>query len=121
MLPLVPEVDPKTLEDVRRFYWTYHDAEWSAGFCAVYLKRIGPDDETPEDILNAVAYLVIEGQLMPRDTLRGITFYSWVHRPTAPPPNDDEHTQLQFLDLDGSGGEGPSEVRQNQDGERPDL
>lgn len=120
-LPLVPEVDRKTLEEVQRFYLTYDDAEWSAGFCAVYLGRIKHDEETPEDVLNAVAYLVIEGRLLPRDTVRGVTFYSWVHRPKAPPPNDDEHAQLQFLDFDGPGGEGPSSVRPDQDGARSDL
>lgn len=84
-VPLLPEIDHELVTKVMRFYsgerWRY--ADWSAGFCAVYLGMAEPDDEgCPEEILNAIAYLVVNGFLRPRNDKRGITFYGWVDKPS---------------------------------------
>lgn len=105
-VPLLPDVDPRLVEDVMRFYSgeRWRAAEWSAGFCAVYLGLATPEDEEcPEPVLNAIAYLVVNGFLRPRNNKRGITFYGWVHKPNE--DNADVETeQFDLFDWDGTAG-----------------
>jgi hypothetical protein len=83
-IPLLPETDHELVTRVMRFYagQRWRHADWSAGFCAVYLGMANLDDEVcPEPVLNAIAYLVVNGFLRPRNNKSGITFYGWVDKP----------------------------------------
>jgi hypothetical protein len=99
-VPLLPEIDQTLVTKVMRFYsgerWRY--AEWSAGFCAVYLGLAQPEDDScPEEVLNAIAYLVVNEYLRPRNDKRGITFYGWVDKPNGDVATS-ETEQFNFFD-----------------------
>ena len=76
----LPEIDQSLVNRVMYLYSKHNDAEWSAGFCAVYLGLAEPEDDCPPEVMNAIAYLVVHGFIRPRDHKNGITFYRWVNK-----------------------------------------
>lgn len=100
---LLPEVNLDLVGRIRRFYYTHGDAAWSAGFISIYLGETEYPYDATTEVLNALAYLVVEGELRPEDTARGITFYHYVGKSTQREPDDAEPQPVLF-DPDSTGG-----------------
>lgn len=100
---LLPDVDLDLVGRIRKFYHRHRDAAWSAGFISIYLGESEfPYDATP-DVLNAIAFLVLEGELRPEDTERGITFYHYVDKQPQL-VKDDAEPQPSLFDPDNPSG-----------------
>jgi hypothetical protein len=99
---LLPDINLDTVARIRRFYYKHGDAAWSAGFISIYLGETEYPDDATHDVLNALAYLVVEGELRPEDTERGTTFYHYVDRQPQPVKEDAE-PQPSLFDPDSPG------------------
>ena len=85
-------------EALRRqaLYWlrSHADAAWSAGFLAVWMKRIKPGEKPPYELVYALAGLVVDGLIRPVERPGASTLYQYITRDV---PRLEE---LRFLDPD---------------------
>jgi hypothetical protein len=100
---LLPEINLDLVGRIRRFYREHGDAPWSAGFISIYLGETDYPEDPSDDVLNAIAFLVVEGELRPEDTLRGTTFYHSIDKPNELVKEDAE-PQPHLFDPDSPGG-----------------
>lgn len=100
---LLPEIDLDLVGRIRRFYYKHGDAAWSAGFISIYLGESEFPDDATQDVLNAIGFLVVEGELRPQETERGTTFYHYVGKPTQL-VKDNAEPQPSLFDPDSPGG-----------------
>lgn len=100
---LLPEINLDLVGRIRKFYYKHGDAAWSAGFISIYLGETSFPDDPTQDVLNAIGFLVVEGELRPEDTERGTTFYHYVDRPIQR-NKDDAEPQPSLFDPDSPSG-----------------
>jgi hypothetical protein len=88
-------------------YWltSHADAAWSAGFIAVWLKLIGPDDDPPYPVVYTLAGLVVDGLVRPIEREGRTTLYQYIKR------SEPRFEELRLLNPDEADWPTPTEVR----------